>query len=90
MGPEPSSHSVTEALTNVAKHSGATSCEVTVFVADHLLGGRVAYNGRGGAHIGKGHGLAGLADRLAGVDGELSVDSPYAAGTIINADIPIR
>ncbi|NDL59145.1 sensor histidine kinase [Phytoactinopolyspora mesophila] len=81
---------VTESLTNVAKHSGATSCEVSVFTAGDLLCIRVADNGRGGAHIGKGHGLAGLADRLAGVDGELSLDSPYSAGTVVNADIPVR
>lgn len=80
---------VTESLTNVAKHSGATSCEVSVFIASGLLCIRVADNGRGGAHIGKGHGLAGLADRLAGVDGQLAMESPYGAGTVIGADIPI-
>lgn len=80
---------VTETLTNVAKHSGATSCEVSVFIASNLLCIRVADNGRGGAHIGKGHGLAGLADRLAGVDGQLALESPYGGGTIIGADIPI-
>ncbi|WP_246222677.1 sensor histidine kinase [Phytoactinopolyspora limicola] len=81
---------VTEALTNVAKHSEASSCEVNVFIASRVLCVRVADNGRGGAHLGKGHGLAGLADRLAGVDGQLSVDSPPAGGTVITADIPIR
>ncbi|WP_158542913.1 sensor histidine kinase [Phytoactinopolyspora halophila] len=79
----------TEALTNVAKHSQATSCEVSVFLADHMLCVRVADNGRGGAHVGKGHGLSGLSDRLAGVDGTLSVDSPPGGGTVLNADIPL-
>jgi signal transduction histidine kinase len=46
-------------------------------------------DGRGGAHIGKGHGLAGLADRLAGVDGILPVDSPPGGGTVVTATIPL-
>ncbi len=80
---------VTEALTNVAKHSEAQHCEISVFIEDDGLHVRVADDGRGGAHIGKGHGLAGLVDRLAGVDGHLDVDSPPAGGTTVHARIPI-
>ena len=42
----------------------------------------------GGAHVGKGHGLAGLRDRLAGVDGTLEVHSPEGGGTVVTATIP--
>ncbi|MFW6090903.1 MAG: sensor histidine kinase [Actinomycetota bacterium] len=80
---------VTESLANVAKHSEAARCEVSVFVEDNALHVRVADDGRGGAHIGKGHGLAGLVDRLAGVDGRLDVDSPPAGGTVVTANVPI-
>jgi signal transduction histidine kinase len=80
---------VTESLTNAAKHSGASRCEVSVRVDGELLSVRVADDGRGGAHLGKGHGLAGLADRLAGVDGQLSVDSPPGGGTVVSATIPV-
>lgn len=83
---------VTEALTNVAKHSEASHCEVSVFREDAaaVLRVEIADDGRGGAHVGKGHGLAGLVDRLAGVDGRLHVDSPPAGGTTVTATIPIR
>jgi signal transduction histidine kinase len=80
---------VTEALTNVAMHSDASRVGVSVGVLADRLYVRVTDDGRGGAHIGKGHGLTGLADRLAGVDGTLTVTSPTAAGTIVEAEIPI-
>jgi signal transduction histidine kinase len=79
----------TESLTNVAKHSAASRCEVSARVIGGVLTVRVADDGRGGAHLGKGHGLAGLADRLAGVDGRLSVDSAPGGGTAVTATIPI-
>lgn len=79
---------VVEALTNVAKHSGASRTEISlVLVADRLYI-QVTDDGIGGAHLGKGHGLAGLADRLAGVDGTLNISSPEGAGTVIDAEIP--
>ncbi|HLU59617.1 MAG TPA: sensor domain-containing protein [Pseudonocardia sp.] len=81
---------VTEALTNVAKHSGATLCTVVVTAdADRVLV-QVRDDGRGGAHPGKGHGLAGLADRLATVEGELDVASPPGGPTVLTAEIPLR
>ena len=46
-------------------------------------------NGRGGAHLGKGHGLAGLADRLATVEGVLDVVSPAGGPTVLTAEIPL-
>jgi signal transduction histidine kinase len=49
----------------------------------------VGDDGRGGAHLGKGHGLAGLADRLAAVEGRLDVTSPAGGPTVLTADIPL-
>ncbi len=80
---------VAEALTNVAKHSRATQCTVTVSTDGELVLMQVRDNGRGGAHLGKGHGLAGLADRLASVDGELDVVSPPGGPTVLTAQIPL-
>jgi signal transduction histidine kinase len=88
---------VTESLANAAKHSDAGRCEVSVVAHFPDQGGdprsvlfvQVRDDGHGGAHIGKGHGLAGLTDRLAGVDGVLAVDSPPAGGTTVTATIPI-
>ncbi|WP_035812296.1 sensor histidine kinase [Jiangella gansuensis] len=80
---------VTEALTNVAKHSDAARCHVSVLRVGNSVHVQVTDDGRGGAHLGKGHGLAGLADRLAGVDGRLDIASPPGGGTTISADLPI-
>jgi signal transduction histidine kinase len=79
---------VAEALTNVAKHSGAMRASVSVVRLADVLHVQVTDDGSGGAHLGKGHGLAGLADRLAGVDGTLDVHSPAGGGTILSAEIP--
>ncbi|SDN46746.1 sensor histidine kinase [Allokutzneria albata] len=80
---------VSEALTNVAKHSGASLCTVTVKRDAQVLLLQVRDNGKGGAHLGKGHGLAGLADRLAAVDGRLDIASPSGGPTVLTADIPL-
>ena len=45
-------------------------------------------DGPGGARAEVGSGLRGLADRLAAVDGRLSVHSPDGRGTLIRAEIP--
>jgi signal transduction histidine kinase len=81
---------VSEALANIAKHSGATKAQVTVDVSPTELRLDVFDDGRGGAHVGKGHGLAGLLDRLAGVDGSLEITSPEGGPTTVRACIPLR
>ncbi|MCT9930504.1 sensor domain-containing protein [Planotetraspora sp. A-T 1434] len=77
-----------EALANVAKHSRATSCSVTLArIGDSLLL-TIGDDGVGGAHVAKGHGLSGLADRLRAVEGELAVRSPAGGPTMIVAEVP--
>ncbi|MFJ8742354.1 sensor histidine kinase [Embleya sp. NPDC127516] len=80
---------VTEALTNVAKHARADHCEVTVTVDERALFISVRDDGCGGAHPGKGHGLAGLIDRLAAVEGRLDVHSPPGGPTTLTAEVPL-
>ena len=79
---------VAEALTNVAKHSRATECTLTVAVANRMLGIVIADDGVGGAHFGKGHGLAGLADRVRAIGGTMTVISPAGGPTEIRAELP--
>jgi signal transduction histidine kinase len=79
---------VSEALTNVAKHSGATRASVTVSRRDDLLSVEVEDDGIGGADDHVGSGLRGLADRVAALDGNLRVDSPPGRGTRVTAEIP--
>jgi signal transduction histidine kinase len=79
---------VSEALANVAKHSGATTCQVVVVAAGPALRVTVEDDGPGGAVVVPGHGLAGLADRLRAVDGALAVDSPPGGPTRLVAELP--
>lgn len=80
---------VTEALTNAAKHSGAGRVSVRIAEDDDgALRVVISDDGVGGAHLGKGHGLVGLRDRLAGVDGSLEIRSPEGGGTVVGATIP--
>jgi signal transduction histidine kinase len=79
---------VAEALTNVAKHSGATWCEVKVTGDGSLLYVTISDNGKGGAHTAKGHGLSGLADRVRAADGRFHVDSPVGGPTVLTAELP--
>jgi len=81
---------VSEALANAAKHSGAATARVDVNASDAELLIEVKDDGVGGAHVGKGHGLAGLIDRLAGVDGSLEIVSPDGGPTTLRASIPLR
>jgi PAS domain S-box-containing protein len=80
---------VAEALTNVAKHSGASHAAVEARVEDGVLQIRVRDDGDGGARP-DGHGLVGLADRLAALDGQLRVESPVGGGTLVAAGIPLH
>jgi signal transduction histidine kinase len=78
---------VAEALTNVAKHSRAATAQVRVERHGDKLGIVIRDDGTGGADL-AGQGLAGLADRVAGVDGRLSIDSPPGGGTVIRVELP--
>jgi signal transduction histidine kinase len=80
---------VAEALTNVAKHSRATRCEVRCHRADPRLIVEVWDDGAGGARIEEAGGLAGLEGRVAGVDGTFSVSSPAGGPTLVRAELPI-
>jgi signal transduction histidine kinase len=80
---------VAEALTNVAKHSRASTCRVLLQRQPDALVVTVADNGLGGAHMAKGHGLTGLNDRVHAAGGTLLVDSPVGAGTTVVAHLPL-
>ncbi|MDQ3631084.1 MAG: histidine kinase [Actinomycetota bacterium] len=79
---------VSEALTNAAKHSGASSIAVVGRLRDNLLWIAVTDNGRGGADGQWGSGLQGLSDRLATLNGRLTVHNPTGGGTRLEAEIP--
>jgi PAS domain S-box-containing protein len=78
---------VAEALTNAARYSEASGVEVTATQQDGRLRVVVSDDGCGEADL-LGSGVRGIADRVAAVDGSLSVRSPAGRGTIVRADIP--
>jgi PAS domain S-box-containing protein len=81
---------VSEALTNVGKHARARQARVAIRCEDDRLIVEVGDDGVGGATATTGGtGLAGLADRIAALDGELTVTSPPAKGTMLRAEIPL-
>lgn len=79
---------VSESLTNIARHSGATRAAVHVERAGDRLLIAVSDDGRGGATEQPGGGLAGLRDRVAAVDGTFRLQSPSSGGTSITVEVP--
>jgi signal transduction histidine kinase len=80
---------VSEALANVAKYAQATQATVAVRRANGHVTVDVWDDGVGGADARHGSGLRGLADRVAALDGTLSLDSPAGRGTRLQATIPL-
>jgi signal transduction histidine kinase len=81
---------VAEALTNVAKHSGARRCAIGLRHGGGTLRVWVMDDGTGGAALDKGHGLRGLDDRLHAIGGRLRITSPDGGPTTITAELPCR
>ncbi len=84
---------VAESLTNVSRHAQASRATVTIRQADGRVVVEVQDDGKGSANVGEHNdlvptGLRGLADRVAGVDGDFSVDSPPGGPTVIRATVP--
>ncbi|SEQ93561.1 Signal transduction histidine kinase [Streptomyces sp. yr375] len=79
---------VSEVLTNAVKHSGADRIWVDLHHTDGRLLVSVTDNGRGGAVIGAGSGLAGVERRLGTFDGVLAVGSPAGGPTMVTMEIP--
>jgi signal transduction histidine kinase len=77
-----------EALTNVAKYSQATHARLAAEDRDGVLALEIADDGIGGAGLARGTGLRGLSDRVAAIDGKLTVDSPPGSGTRVSLAIP--
>ncbi|WP_067182159.1 sensor histidine kinase [Microtetraspora niveoalba] len=79
---------VSEALANVAKHSRASRAAVRGRLAGGVLTMEIRDDGVGGADPARGTGLTGLADRVAVVDGRLSLSSPAGGPTTMRVEIP--
>jgi signal transduction histidine kinase len=79
-----------ELLANVIKHSGARRATIETAQRDEVLRVRVTDDGRGGARLGDGTGLVGLAQRVRTVDGSLAIVSPQGGPTVITVELPLH
>lgn len=77
-----------EALSNVAKHAGASKAVVDVGEEDGFVIATVTDNGRGGADP-HGSGLRGLADRVEALGGRFSVVPGLSGGTMVTTRMPL-
>ncbi|KAB8192016.1 hypothetical protein FH608_029230 [Nonomuraea phyllanthi] len=76
-----------EAVTNAIKHSQAQRITITAEIRNARLVLTIQDDGIGGARA-TGSGLSGLADRVAALDGRLTVTSPPGRGTALVAELP--
>jgi signal transduction histidine kinase len=81
---------VSEALTNTAKHAGASRAEVSLEERGDALRLSVRDDGAGGAEPRGGSGLIGLHDRVEALGGSILVISPVGHGTAIYASLPLE
>ncbi|MEU6446071.1 sensor domain-containing protein [Streptomyces sp. NPDC046979] len=79
---------VAEALTNIAKHSGAGRAWVTAGVRGDRLRVVVGDDGRGGADETGGSGLSGIRRRVAALDGTFDLTSPRGGPTVLTVTLP--
>jgi signal transduction histidine kinase len=79
---------VAEALTNVVKHASAEEASILLEHDGARLRIAVEDDGRGGAQVVAGSGLAELRDRLEALDATLAVESAEGAGTTVRAEFP--
>jgi signal transduction histidine kinase len=82
-------YAVSEALSNVARHAGATAAEVVVIASGGVLRVRVRDDGRGGADFSRGSGLTEVKDRVEAFGGRVSLHSPRGAGTTLDITLPL-
>jgi signal transduction histidine kinase len=86
---------VQEALSNVARHSGATACTVALGITGRQLSLRVEDNGRG---IGTsttdtdshGLGLIGMRERAQALGGSFTIKARAEGGTSLSVSIPLK
>jgi len=81
---------VAELLANAAKHSQARRVTVEAAEQGASLVLRVSDDGVGGADPARGSGLAGLAQRVRTVDGQVEIASPPGGPTRVTVTLPMR
>jgi PAS domain S-box-containing protein len=80
---------VSESLANATKHASPTLVTVNVGCDPETAWAEIGDDGAGGAKLGAGGGLQGLADRVATLRGHFTVTSPAGVGTHVRAELPL-
>jgi signal transduction histidine kinase len=80
---------VQEALTNARRHAPGAEVEVEVLYGEDTVRLRVRDNGPGPTGSGRGHGLAGMHERVAMVGGRLQLGPADGGGFAVEASLPI-
>ena len=78
-----------EGLSNVAKYAGPCRVVLRYLVVADCAELTLTDDGVGGARIGAGSGLVGLADRVEALGGRFAVVSSAGAGTTVTATVPL-
>lgn len=79
---------VAEALTNALKHADPSHIDISLLRHGDALQLEVRDDGRGGATLGDGFGLASVGDRVAALGGQVEIQSPAGGGTRVLAEVP--
>jgi signal transduction histidine kinase len=82
-------YSISELVTNTAKHARASGFDVQVSTVDARLRIVARDDGVGGADPARGSGLLGLRDRVEALGGTMAVQSPVGSGTVVDLELPL-
>ncbi len=86
---------VQEALSNVAKHSGATACTVSLNSGGRILRLTIEDNGRGIGPVAtrvksaRGLGLIGMRERAQALGGTFTIGERDGGGTVVSVSLPL-
>ena len=81
---------VSEALTNAAKHAGASHVQVELGIENGRVRMAIRDDGVGGADPTRGTGLLGLRDRVEALGGVIEVESSRGQGTALHVRLPVE
>jgi signal transduction histidine kinase len=81
---------VSEALTNVLKHSHASIVHIDLSMNEEAIQLTIRDDGIGGADLRRGSGLIGLKDRVEALSGTMRLASPTGVGTSLRVTIPVE
>jgi signal transduction histidine kinase len=80
---------IQEAVTNVVRHAGTGHCQVSIDHQDDELSIEVVDDGRGGAVMGGGYGIAGMRERVALLHGQFTAGPRPGGGFRVAARLPV-